>query len=247
MVIRPRRAAPVALAMLAACRTPAPPAAIDPALSARVPTAAIALAGVDLDRVRTSPLYAKLPPAALAFLQPFDHAHQVLIASTGVELLTIARGVVPGATQIAPDLALSGAPNLIAASTAAHPPAGILAPAESVAPNSPIWLAVRGGVALPLEGNLANVNNLLRDTAYVTLAVQPVDPTELDLVARCPTPAAALRFEQSFRAIVSLAAAANARQPAIAGALQSIRIRREARVVRASLSAPINALAGLLF
>jgi hypothetical protein len=247
MVIRPRLAAPAALAMLAACRTPAPPAAIDPALSARVPTAAIALAGVDLDRVQTSPLYAKLPPAALAFLQPFDHAHQVLIASTGVELLTIARGVVPGATQIAPDLALSGAPNLIAASTAAHPPAGILAPAESVAPNSPIWLAVRGGVALPLEGNLANVNNLLRDTAYVTLAVQPVDPTELDLVARCPTPAAALRFEQSFRAIVSLAAAANARQPAIAGALQSIRIRREARVVRASLSAPINALAGLLF
>ena len=247
MVIRPRLAAPLALAILAACRTPAPPAAIDPALSARVPAATVALAGVDLDRLRTSPLYAKLPPAALAFLQPFDHAHQVLIASTGVELLAIARGVVPGATQIAPDLALSGAPDLIAAATAAHPPAAILAPAESVAPNSPLWLAVRGGIALPLEGNLANVNNLLRDTDYVTLAVQPGDPAELDLIAQCPTPAAALRFEQSFRAIVSLAAAANARQPAIAGPLQSIRIRRDDRVVRASLSAPLDALARLLF
>ena len=89
------------------------------------------------------------------------------------------------------------------------------------------------------------MNNLLRDTEYVTLAVQPGDPAELELVAHCPTPAAALRFEQSFRAIVSLAAATNARQPAIAGALQSIRIRRDDRVVHASLSAPLDALAKL--
>jgi hypothetical protein len=247
MVIRPRLAAPLALAILAACRTPAPPAAIDPVLSARVPTATVALSGADLEGLRTSPLYAKLPPAALAFLKPFEHAHQVLIASTGTELLAIARGVVPGATQIAPDLALSGAPNLIAAAIAAHPPAGILAPAERVASNRPLWLAVRGGIALPLEGNLANVNNLLRDTQFVTLAVQPGDPAELELVAHCPTPDAALHFEQSFRAVVSLAAATNARQPAIAGALESIRIRREERVVRASLSAPLDVLARLLF
>jgi hypothetical protein len=245
MVIRPRLAAPIALAILAACRTPAPPAAIDPALSARVPAATVVLAGVDLDRLRASPLYAKLPPAALAFLEPFGHARHVLIASTGVELLTIARGVVPGATQLAPDLALSGAPNLIAAATAAHPPAGILAPAESVAAASPIWIAVRGGVALPLEGNLANVNNLLRGTEYVTLAGQPGDPTELELVARCATPDAALHFEQSFRAMVS--AATNARQPATAGLLESIRIRREERLVHVALSAPLDGLARLLF
>jgi hypothetical protein len=210
-----------------------------------VPPATVALAGVDLDRLRTSPAFAKLPPAAHDFLQPFDRAHHVLIASTGAELLAIARGPVPGATQIAPDLAFSGAPNLIAAAAAAHPPAAILAPAESVAPTSPLWLAIRGGIALPLEGNLANVNNLLRDTDYVTLAVQPNDPAELDLIAHCPTPASALRFEQSFRAIVSLAAAANARQPAIAGPLQSIRIQRDALVVRASLTAPLDALAKL--
>src|SRR5450759_5406927 len=91
MVIRPRLAAPIALAILAACRTPAPPAAIDPALSARVPMATVALAGVDLDRLRASPLYARLSPAALPLLTPFAHAHRVLIASNGVELLTIAR------------------------------------------------------------------------------------------------------------------------------------------------------------
>ena len=247
MVIRHRLVAPLAFALLAACRTPAPPAAIDPTLSARVPAATVALAGVDLDRLRASPLYARLPPAAQAFLQPFAHAHRVLIASTGVELLTIARGVVPGATQIAPDVALAGAPGLISAATAAHPPAGILAPAESVAAGSPIWIAVRGGVTLPLEGNLANVNNLLSGTEYVTLVVEPGDPTQLELVARCPTPEAALRFEQSFRAVVSLAASTNARQAATAGLLESIRIGREERVVHVSLSAPLDALAKLLF
>ncbi len=246
MVIHHHLAAPLAFAILAACRVPGPPAAIDPALSARVPVATVALAGVDLDRLRASPLYAKLPPAALAYFAPFAHTHRVLIASTGVELLTIAHGVVPGATQIAPDIALSGAPNLVAAASAAHSPPGILAPAQSAAAR-PVWIAVRGGVALPLEGNLANLNNLLRGTEFVTLALNPGDPADLRLVARCPTPEAALRFEQSFRAMVSLAAATNTHQPALAGALQSIRIVREERVVRVSLSTPLDALVKLVF
>src|ERR1022692_1174367 len=244
-VIPSRLAAPLSLALLAACRTSAPPAAIDPALSGRVPAATVALAGVDLDRLRASPLYARLPPAALAFLAPFAHAHRVLIASNGVELLTIARGVVPGATQIAPDVALSGAPSLVDAAIGAHPAAGILVPAESVAAG-PVWIAVRGGVALPLEGNLANVNNLLRGAEYVTLALDPGDPADLQLVARCPTPEAALHFEQSFRALISLAAATNTRQPATAAMLQSIRIVREDRVVRVSLSAPLETLVRLV-
>ena len=246
MVIR-RRSAPIALVILAACRPSAPSASIDPALSARVPPAAVALAGVDLDRLRTSPLHAKLPPAARALLGPFGKARYVLIASSGAELLTIARGDVPGATQLAPDLALSGAPGLIAAATAAHAPAGILAAAETVAAASPIWIAVRGGVALPLEGNLANVNNLLGDTGYVTITVQPGDPAEFALLARCPSPEAALHFEQSFRALISLTIATNGRQPAMAGMLQSIRIGREERVVNVSLSAPVDTLARLLF
>jgi hypothetical protein len=246
-VIPSRFAAPLSLALLAACRTSAPPAAIDPALSARVPAATDALAGVDLDRLRASPLYARLPPAALAFLAPFAHTHRVLIASNGVELLTIARGVVPGATQIAPDVALSGAPSLVAAAAAAHAPSGILAPAGLVGAVRPIWIAVRGGVAFPLEGNLANVNNLLRNAEYVTLALDPGDPADLQLVARCPTPEAAAHFEQSLRALVSLAAATNARQPATAALLQSIRIVREDRVVRVSLSAPLDALVRLVF
>jgi len=237
-VIPSRLAAPLSLALLAACRTSGPTAAIDPALFARVPAATVALAGVDLDRLRASPLYVRLPPGALAFLAPLAHARRVLISSTGAELLTIARGVVPGATQIAPDVALSGAPDLIAAASAAHPPAAILAPAESVA-GSPVWIAIRGGVALPLEGNLANVNNLLRGAEYITVTLDGGDPADLRLVARCATPEAALHFEQSFRALVSLAAVH-------AGVLESVRIGRQERVVHVSLSAPLDTLAKLM-
>jgi hypothetical protein len=245
-VIRPRLAAPIALVLLG-CHPSATPSAMDPALSARVPPATVALAGVNLDRLRKSGLYPKLPLAAQSFLEPFSGAHQVLIAYTGVELLTIARGVVPGATQVAPDLALSGAGNLVAAAIAAHPAAGILTAAQSVAAARPIWIAVRGGVALPLEGNLANVNNLLRDAEYVTFSVQLGDPLDLELFAQCPTPQAALRFEQSFRALVSLGVATNPRQPAISGVLQSTRIGRQERAVHISLSVPADALAKVLF
>jgi hypothetical protein len=71
--------------------------------------------------------------------------------------------------------------------------------------------------------------------------------TQLELVARCLSPEAALRFEQSFRALVSLTIGANARQPTTAGMLHSIRIGREERVVHVSLSAPLDALGKLLF
>jgi hypothetical protein len=91
------------------------------------------------------------------------------------------------------------------------------------------------------------VNNLLRDTEYVTLTVQPADPAELTLLARCPSPETALRFEQSFRALVSLTIATGAHQPAMAAMLKSIRIGREERVVNVALSAPLDALAKLLF
>src|SRR4029077_12718084 len=98
--------------LVCSCRAPAPSAAIDPAMSSYVPPSAIALAGVQLDQLRASPLRAKLPAVAAAFLEPFRDAHSLLVVSTGGELLTIARGNMPGAIRVAPDLALAGSPAL---------------------------------------------------------------------------------------------------------------------------------------
>ncbi len=211
-----------------------------------MPASAIAIAGVNLDQLRASPLYAKLPPAASAFLEPFRGAHSLLIAYTGAELLTIARGVVTGATQAAPDLALLGSPGLIAAASAPHPAPAILAAAETVAAGHPIWIAVRGGAPLPLEGNLANANNLVTLAESVTLSLALRDAVDLELTARCPSPAAAAEFERRLRALLSLAAAANARQSEIAALLRSVQLRRDEGTVHAALSAPPEALARLL-
>ena len=182
--------------MLAACRTVAPPAAIDPALSAPVPPPPSRSPESISTTPRRLPSIAKLPPAAMAFLPPFAQARRVLIACDRRRIPRDRARRSPRRHALAPDIALSGAPDLIAAATAPHPPAQILAAAGSVAARRAIWIALRGGIALPLEGNLANVNNLLRDTEFVTLAVQPDDPADIDwrrnAHARCRT---ALRTE----------------------------------------------------
>jgi len=213
----------VALALLTAgCRTPAPPSVIDPALSARVPPATIALAFVDLDQLRTA--FPKLP----AILEPFRVAHAILIASTGGELLTITRRK---------EIALLGPPALIDAANAPHPLAAIFSIAEPAA-HHPIWIALRGGTPFPLTGNLANANNLITLADSLTLTADVHDAVSLELTALCHTPAAALHFEQRLRALLSLAAAASHMPPS--------EVRRDDRTVTARLSAPLASIQILL-
>jgi hypothetical protein len=245
MVIRSRLAVAPALAVLCACGTVGPPPVIDAALSARVPPATVALAGINLDQLRASPLYTKSSAAMRQFLTPLADAHEVLIASTGTQLLAIARGAVPGAMVTTPGIALYGDPKLIAAGAAQHPPAGILRLADSVAAGHTIWIALRGGIALPLEGNAANLNNLLRATESVTIAVRPDDPAGVDITAQCTTPAVAQHFEQSVRALASLAAATS-RDPQVTAASQAIVITRADRIVRVALRAPLSAFSEFL-
>ena len=108
-----------------------------------------------------------------------------------------------------------------------------------------IWIALKGGGTLPLEGNAANLNNLLRATQSITIAIRPDDPAAIDIIAQCPTPDSAQHFEQSVRALASLTAA-TARDPQIASALQAIVITRVDRVVRIALRTPLSAFSGLL-
>jgi len=213
----------VALALLTAgCRTPAPLSVIDPALSSRVPPATIALAFADLDQLRVA--FPKLP----ANLEPFRDAHAILVASTGAELLTITRRR---------EIALLGAPALIDAANAPHPPAPILAIAEPAA-HHPIWVAIRGGTPLPLTGNLANANNLITLAESLTLTADVHDAVSLELTALYHTPAAALQFEQRLRALLSLTAAASHMPPA--------EVRRDDRTVTARMSAPLASIQLLL-
>ena len=232
--------------LLAACRTGGPAPAVEPELGALVPLGATALAFVDLDQLRAAPLAGRLPANVAALLEPFREAHRVLIAARGVELLAIARGAVPGATQAPQGISLLGAPGMIAAATVVHLPSPLLAAAEPIARGHAVWIVAQGGLTFPLEGNLANVNTLLRDTESAALTVALQDPMTVELTARCTTPATALHFEQTVRAIVSITAATTRKQPAMTALWDGIQLTRDDRTVRASAAVGTDALAQLL-
>jgi hypothetical protein len=105
---------------------------------------------------------------------------------------------------------------------------------------------VRGSFTLPLTGNLANLNRLLHATEYTTIAADLSDSIALQIAGVCRTADAGRQLEQSLRAILSLTAAANARQPALAAMLHAIQIHRDEGTVHVTLSTGADALDQLL-
>jgi len=213
------------------------------------------LAGVDLDRLRAGPLYAKLPAAAAAIAAAFTGASSALLAYNGKDLLVIARGAFAqapaGAALAAPNLALFGTPQLVAAAMAqrrsrtAGAPA-LLAQAESIAAGRQIWIVIPGGVAFPLSGNAANLNRLLHHAESATVTASFDSGLALEVTALGRTADDARNIEESVRADITLAAAAETRQPDLAKLLRSIRIDRDDRSVRITLSADEEAAAKLI-
>src|SRR5579863_710033 len=242
-----RRLAIAGLAVLAACRnTAGPPPAIDPAMASCVPSSTTVVAGVDLARLRASPLYAKLPPGVVALLDPLRDAHTLLLAFDGQSLVTVARGpfreTPAGATAVAKDLIVAGA-----SSCAAKPaPSNLLSYAATIAPAAPIWIAARGGVILPLTGNGANLNRLLRDCENAGLTLKLGPPAELAFTAIGRTPDAATKVENTLRATITLTAAGESRHPDVVALLHAIQLSTSDRTVRATLTASPDAVDKLI-
>ena len=244
-MIRYAQLAALALAAFATGCHSAPPAAIDHAMASCVPADTVILGGVDCQRLRASPLYRKLPPTATALLEPLRPAAYLLLASNGKDYLVIGRGpfgqTPPGATLLAPDLAVAGSPDAVRAATAQHrrgvTGAALVGLAERLASGSEIWIVAMGNATLPVSGNAQNLNRLLHATEYATLAVHVTDGIEAEATGVCGTAEAARRLEEELRAMASIAAAAEARQPGIAAQLRAIQVSREERTVRVDLRA----------
>jgi hypothetical protein len=237
------------------CRTSTVAHAVDPEAASCIPADTLVLAGVDLDRLRAAPLYSKLPAAAAAMAGAFAGASSALLAYNGKDLLGIARGsfatAPAGGTLAAPNLALFGTPQLVAAAMAqrrsrtAGAPA-LLARAESIAAGRQIWIVIQGGVALPLSGNAANLSRLLHNTESATVTANFDSGLALEVTAIGRTTDSARDIEETVRADITLAAAAEVRQPDMAKLLRSIRIDREDRSVRITLSADADAAAKMI-
>jgi hypothetical protein len=249
-----RLAAALALAWNGAGCHRAPRPVIDDVMASCVPADAVVLGGIDCQRLRASPVYQKLPAAVTALLAPMGPANYLLLASNNRDFLEIGRGPFgaepPGATLLAKDLAVAGSPDAVrAASVQYHrgvTGTALVGRAEGLAAGSEIWIVAFGTATLPLGGNWQNLNRLLHSTGFATLAVHLTDGIEAQITGVCGTAEGAERLEGETRALISVAAAMEAKQPAIAAELRSIQVSRDDRTVRVDLRADAAGMEQLL-
>lgn len=255
-MLPPRLAAIIALAALfSGCGSRATGSAVDPGVASLLLPDARVLGGLHLAQLRAAPLYSKLPPAVLSFVGPLNHASDLVFAFNGTDLLTIARGAFPepppGATLLAPDLAVAGSPEAVRAAAVRHREGGagapaLLARAGSLASANQVWLVAQGGgTPLPLSGNWDNLNRVLQATEYLSLTAKVDSRIEIEAAGVCPSADGARRLEESVRAILTLAGA-GVHDAELAALLGSVRLSREDRVVRAAFAATADASQTLL-
>ena len=229
-----------ALCLLASCHRALPPGPIDPALASYIPAGTVALGGVNLQQLRASPLFGKLPRAVTALVEPYGAAQSLLAAYFGSNLLLVTG-----------EGSLTGSPEAVRAAEAQHRTGATGAPdllsqAQTVADGNQIWIIARGDAALPLTGNAANVNRLLRNMEFAAITVGVHANIEFAVIARGRTPDAARHFEETLRATLTMTAAGEAKNANLAALLRSIQVRRDDRMVRANLSTDTEAARQLL-
>jgi len=237
----------VALAPITACHSAG---TAEPPMDAAVPADTMVLAGFDCARLRAAPVYARLPPIVTAWADAMKPADHLLLAWNGKDLLMLGHGpfgkqAPASATRIADDLAAAGSPDAVKQAMAAYQQAkrgaGNASPlverAPSLAHGHEIWLAAQGSAILPVNGNLQNLQRLLNTTQTVTLAVHVTDAIDAQLTAYCPTADAADHLAGELRAMLTLAAAAEARNAPLAALLRSVPVDRDGFTVKLSLHA----------
>lgn len=149
-------------------------------LTAYIPNGAVAVAYADLNQMRSSPLYSRLPVGG-----DLRDASSVLVVFDGASWgMAVER---PSGVQLT---GLTGKP---------HGGQELL---KRAALDAPAWLVARGDVTLPLPGNLANINRLLHQTEYTSVAARG---SEIEATAECRSPEAARHLEENIRALASLA------------------------------------------
>jgi hypothetical protein len=156
-----------------------------------------------------------------------------------------------GATLAADNLAVFGSPQLVAVALAQHRSHSAGAPAlvalaESIAAGRQVWIVAQGGAPLPLTGNAANLNHIIRNAESVTIAANIGASLALTVAALGRTDGSARNIEETLRADITLAAAAESRRPDLAKLLRSIQIDRNDRSVRITFSADADAAAKLI-
>ncbi len=205
----------------AACQKSAPPPAMDPELAAAVTPDAVLLAGMQADELRGTPVHrliAALMPSAA-------EARQLVASYNGKALYVAAKG--PRGVQVLGGTLRAG-----------PAPADLMARATPLAA-AQIWAVVRGGVTLPLAGNAANVNRLLRLVEYATLDGNLRSGLHARLHGYCRSAEEAAALEQTVRAVLTLARVAGVESV-------TATVERQESTVTVHLTAPAEEAAAML-
>lgn len=251
---------PLAAALLAfaagiACKQAGPPPLVDAGMAACISGDTVALAGADLDRLRASPFVNGMGGSARELMAQYRNASKLLVAWNASDLLIVMRGTFKtppvGATATAPGLAVAGSPGRVASArvqyrTGQTGAQGLIDYGSEIGGHGTIWLAVRGGTALPLSGNLANLNRLLQDADFAGAALDLDETAMLRFGARGRTAESAGQLEERLRGFLSLVEEAEVHRPELARLLGAVEIQRSGRDVTGTLSASPEVVAKLL-
>ena len=218
---------------------------IDPALTVFIPPDTVALAGVNIDRVRTTPLYRKL---ALQNRLPRWDIHQLLLASDGKHVLAIARGAFPeqraseteGITFVGHDIALFGEAAAVRAAIDQSKRGGrgarpdLMARAQALPADAQIWAVVadwRGATPDQLRamGNWGNLDRVFRLVQGASLTVDLRTGVHAAFVGDSRTEADAKNLADSLRGLAALALIGTPHS------VPGIQVTQEGRAVRVNV------------
>lgn len=242
----------VALAvLLAGCGSLTRHGPIDPALAVYIPPDAVALAGIQADQVRASPIYRVLA-TRLAQLSMVDAAHELLIATDGKNVLAAARGDFAAQSEsgaitlIGKNIALGGSPGAVRSAidqskSGVHAsPRDLMARVDGLPANAQIWAVVanwRGATPDQLRqmGNFANLDRVLRLLEGASLTVDLRAGVHAALVGDSRTEADAKTLADSLRGLTSLARMGVQRRPDLVRVFDGIQVNQEGRVVHVNV------------
>jgi hypothetical protein len=233
---------------------------IDPALTVFIPPDTVALAGVNMDRLRATHLYRKLAeqnrlPRSGEFSS--RDLHDLLLASDGRNVLTMVHGAL--AAKPAGDLnateykgfTLYGNGAAVRAaidqskSGGRGAPRDLMARVEALPADTQVWAVVAGWRGMGPDqlremGNLGNLDRVLRSVEGASLTVDLRTGVHAAFVGDSRNEADAKNLADSLRGLAALARMGAPRsvpgdQPDLLRALDGIQVKQEGRTVQVNL------------
>jgi len=216
-------------------------AEVDPALARLVPSDTLALLDVKVDALRATPLYRKYVSGRLESMKVTDDVSEALAVSNGKDVVVFTKGK-SGIAQY------DRQGNRTAPTGRGGVPPALREKLRSIAPRNQIFGAGIGGSlpmadALPSQGNLANLQNLLKALASWTLAADLRSGVKLDAEAVYRTEQDAKQIHDALRGLLGIARLSTpADAPELLRVYDGVKISMQKSTVTVLADVPAEAL-----